>query len=328
MKPDAPVDTPTEEAPVAPELKLDSRIPLSRQAGNLTKMVQDEMKKNPELETPPEDKEDDKQPEETPEEDDKPVDSPLPTEIDEEDPEDEALAPAAVELGPIEKYILDKLPTLQTRIKDGETTKVVSFKDISELPANFELADDAARAQFTVDVAAQVDRAKSALSEYKQAELNENIRKFEAQEAQDVADDIASLQKRGILPAFKYEEDDPKFNSDPAVKTANEIYDLYKKVNQDYAKKYAGTSRTYRISYRDAADKYFARQTRSQANASQTAKNQPDDGKKTPKATAERQQVARQQGAPQGGEPSDNRFRARPGMKLSDINRLVSQGRI
>lgn len=321
-EPITPVDPPKEDKPVAPAPKLDSRIPLSQQAGKLTKMVQDDLAKDPP-------KEDDKP---DPAADPKPADEPktppeTPPAPNEDEDEDDAPAPQAVELGEIGKYILDKLPTLQTRIKDGDTIKVVSFKDISELPQGFELADDATRAQFTVDVAAQVDRAKAALNEYKQAELNENVRKFEAQEAQDVADDIASLQKRGILPAFQYAEDDPKFNSDPAVKTANEIYDLYKKTNQQYAQRYANTGRTYRISYRDAADKYFARAARRAPDNSQKANDQPAPPQPNA-AKAERDQVARQQSAPQSGEPTGNRPKARPGMRLSDINRLVSQGRI
>lgn len=323
-EPTEPVVEKVPEAKEPPALKLDSRLSLSQQSGKLAKMVQNELAKDEKKEEPAADesKEEPKPAKESGVEE--PAEVPAP----DEDEEDEAPAPQAVGLGPIEKYILDKLPTLQARIKDGDSVKVISFKDISELPQGFELADDSARAQFTVDVAAQVDRAKNALSQYKQAELQENIRKFEAQESQDVADDIAFLQRRGILPKFQYAEDDPKFNTDPAVKEANEIYDLYKKTNQAYAQKYADTGRTYRISYRDAADKYYARESRSKANESQNAKDQPAPAKKTPVATKERQEVARQQGAPQGGEPAGNKFRPRSGMKMSDINRLVTQGRI
>lgn len=234
-----------------------------------------------------------------------------------------------VQLGEVGKYILDRLPILSTRIKDGEGYKTISFRDVSELPAGFELADDSARAQFTVDVTAQVGRAKDALSEYKQTEMNENVRKFEVQESKDVASDIAYLQKAKILAPFKYDEDDPQFNDDPAVKEANAIYDLYKKTNEAYMRKYAGSNRTFRISYRDAADKYFASQARTAANDSQKATEQPKEVKKskTP-AQKEREEVAKQTGAPSGGEPTDNKPRVRSGMRMDDINRLVRMGKI
>lgn len=315
------------EAPKAPTIKLDSSQSLQGQANKIIKGLGIDQLEAPKEEAP---KDDEEKPADQPKEEAKeePKEEAPAEQPDDED--DEPVTPAEpVELGTVEKYILDRLPTLTTRIKDGEGFKTVKFKDTAELPEGFELADDAARAQFTVDVAAQVNRAKDALAEFKQAELQENIRQFEAQEAQDVADDIQWLQRHNYLDKFQYAEDDPKFNSDPAVKTANEIYDLYKKTNQAYAEKFANTGRSYRISYRDAADKYFATQARTKANESQKAKSQPDAPKpKNPQATKERQEVARQQGAPAGGEPTGNRPKIKSGMRLSDINRLVSQGRI
>ena len=78
------------------------------------------------------------------------------------------------------------------------------------------------------------------------------------------------------------------------------------------------------------ADKYFAAQGRSTANASQVAKDQPTPPKpkeKTP-AQKEREEVARQTGGDQGGEPSNAKPRASHGMRMDDINRLVRAGRI
>jgi hypothetical protein len=307
----------------APKLALNSRIPLQQQAGKIAKFMESTADK--EEEKP---KEDEKKP------DEKPVEDTAKEETEQvvTEEEDEEVPPEqkSVELEPVAQYILKHLPTLTVRVKDGEGTKVLQYKDTSDLPADFEIATDADRAKFTSDVAMQTQRARDALNDYKQEELKKNIQQFEAQQAQDVADDVAYLQKRGILPEFQYKEDDPKFNSDPAVKLANEIYDLFEKINKQYAQKYANTGRTYRISYRDAADKYFARQSRTKVNEDQKAAEQPakPESKKTPKATEERQQVARQQGAPQGGEASGNKFRPKKGMKLSDINRLVSQGKI
>lgn len=313
---------PTINAPSAEEKKGTAKSPiqlgksLSSQTAALTKILEDKPKEEPKID------ESVKKPESKPEEPDEPETVPLPL------PEEDEPAPKPIELGEVGKYILDRLPTLTTRIKDGEGVKTISFKDVSELPAGFELADDAARTQFTVDVAAQVGRAKDALTEFKQAELNENIRQFEVQQARDVAADVAWLQRNKQIEPFKYKEDDERFNDDPAVKVANEIYKIFEQTNAEYAKKYAGTNRTFRISYRDAADKYFAQQART-ANDSQKAADQPKEVKKekTP-AQKEREEVAKQTGAPSGGEPSGNKPTVRSGMRMDDINRLVRMGKI
>lgn len=316
-------EAPVLEAPAEPKVPtkplMDSSLPMASQANKLIKHLEQDK---------PADEEKKKDPEEPKKDDpEKPADEEKVVPPDDE--EDEPEQPKPVDLGPVGKYILDKLPTLTTRIKVGDSVKTISFKDTAELPEGFELADDSARAQFTIDVANQVSRAKDALNEYKNQEMQENIRKFEVQEAQDVADDISWLQKRDYLPKFQYAEDDPKFNSDPAVKTANEIYGLYKKTNDAYARKFANTGRTYRISYRDAADKYFAAQSRVVADDSQKGKEQPKDTKpKNPQAQKEREQIARQQGAPAGGEPTGNRPRPKSGMTMADINRLYTAGKL
>lgn len=245
------------------------------------------------------------------------------------EPEPEQPPAPAVELGPIEKYVIDRLPSLSVVVKDGEGFKTLKFKDTSELPADFEIANDAARAQFTADISAQTARARDAINEYKQTELNNNVKAYEAQEAKDIASDLASLQKQGVIDKFQYTEDDPKFNDDPAVKTANEIYDLFKKTNTAYMQ----AGKTYRITYADAADKYFANQSRAEkakvANDSQKAKDQPKEEKKEKTATQkEREAVASKQGAPAGGEAKAEKPKVRAGMQLHDINRLVAQGRI
>lgn len=311
---------PEDAKPKAPPIKLGQS--LSSQTRQLTELLKQEPADKPKEDPKP----DDPKPAEG--EPEAPVVPPVTDNNldDYENPE----APASKPLEPIAKYILNKLPTLTTRIKVGDEVKVVAFKDVSELPADLVLADDVARAQFTVDVSAQVQRARDAMQEYKQAELQQNIQAFEAQEAKDVTADLAYLQRAGILEKFKYEEDDTNFNSDPAVKTANEIYDLYIKTNQAYAKKFAGTNRTFRISYRDAADKYFAAQSRQQANDSQKATEQPTGTKPKPKTPAqkERTEIAKQTGAPAGGEPKDNKPRVRAGMQMNDINRLVRMGKI
>jgi hypothetical protein len=303
------------DAPKAPTRPvLDSSKSLSSQAATIMKLAETKAAKE--------------ESKEEPKDNDKPTDEPKDSDGPQlpaiEDPEDQP-EQKPIELGTVEKYILDRLPTLRTRIKDGDSVKIVEFRDVSELPASFELADDAARAQFTVDVAAQVARAKDALTEYRQAELNNKVREFEAQEAREVAADLARLQRSGIIPKFQFKEDDEQFNSDPAVQLANKIYSLFRDTNDAYRK----AGKTYRITFEDAADKYFARESRTKANDSQVAKDQPKEEKpKLTPAQKERQEIAKQTGAPAGGEPKPMRPVARAGMRFDDINRLVRMGRI
>jgi hypothetical protein len=312
-----------EEAAKAP-IKMNQS--LSSQAAQLTKLLQAD---KPAKETQPS-KKDETAPE-TPKDAEASA-----TKIDEPEktPEERFIEPPAEELAPapkpvelpeISKYVLDKLPTLQTRIKDGEQIKVVRFKDISELPAGFESASDADRAALTADIAAQVGRAKDAIAQYNQTKLNNQLAEWQAQEDKEVRADLARLQRRGIIPKFKYSDDDDRFNDDPAVQLSNKIYNLFKETNDAYRK----ANKTYRITYEDAADKYFARESRTKADDTQKAKEQPKSEKKklTP-AQKERQEIAKQQGAPNGSDAdkTTTKPKVRSGMQMGDINKMVRMG--
>jgi hypothetical protein len=317
---DQPTATQVAEPKAPAKPLIDSTRSLSSQAATLTKILEQKGQEADKDEQKPVQKQEDKVPD-APKEGEQPKDD---THI--EPPEEDEPEPVKpVELPAVAKFILDRLPNLTTRIKDGDKIKTVQFKDITELPEGFELADDATRAQFSADIAAQVGRAKDALNEYKQVELQNNVRKFEEQEAKEVAADLARLQRSGVLPKFQYKEDDDRFNSDDAVKLANKIYKLFKDTNNEYMK----SGKTYRITYADAADKYFAREARTKANESQKAADQPKEEKRqlTP-AQKERQEIAKQTGAPSGGEPKPMRPSVRSGMTMNDINRLARMGRI
>jgi competence protein ComGC len=249
-----------------------------------------------------------------------------PEELPVEDDEDEEPIVTAPELGTWQEYVLKNLPNITARIVDAEgKTKTLQVKSDAELPAGFSFVDDAARSQFSRDIAGQEVRAQKLLDEYNQKQVQEQVRQFEVQEAKDVASDLKWLQSNGYIKKFQYAEDDPKFNSDPAVKEANAIYDLYKKTNNEYMRKYMNTNRTFRISYRDAADKYFAQQARQ-------SKDKPADKpvpkiEKTPTEKA-RDDIARKQGAPQGGDAGAAKPAAFKGMTFDDINRLARMGKI
>lgn len=314
---------PVIEAPVTPKPRpaLDSSRPLAQQTARIMQIMEQMPEKKAEVPKSPD--------EPKPADPGQPVPETPAIPAPVLDDEDEPVAPTP--LGTLEKYIIDKLPTLSTRIKDGETVKTVTFKDPAELPAGYELADDTARTQLALDTAAQFGRAKDAMNEYKQAEMQQNIREYETQEAKDVARDLARLQKAGLIPKFEKKEDEDGFNDDPGVKLANDIYKIFKDTNAEYARRFANSKSTYRMSFEDAANRYFATQARQAANDSQKAKEQPKEvkPKKEPTpAQKERQEIAKQSGAPSGGEPPVNKPQVKSGMTMNDINRLFRAGRI
>jgi hypothetical protein len=314
-EPTAPVEEKPVEKKEAPKPKIDTTRPLSQQTKILSDLMGDTTEpeeEKPEDEPKPEDKEEPKKEEPK-----------VPAPASDEDEEIEPAKP--VDLGPMEKYVVDRLPNITARIEVDGKQKVVQVKSDAQLPDGFTFVDDASRSQFLRDLTAQEIRANDLLKEYQGKQQQEAIREFQQQENEDVAADVARLQKQGILGEF--DESTPA--TDENVKIANDIYDLYQKTNQAYAQRYMNTNRTFRISYADAADKYFAAKARTSPNESQKAKEQPKEepAKKTP-AQQEREEIAKRTGAPSNAEPGANRPKAQPGMSMNDINRLVRAGRI
>jgi len=257
-----------------------------------------------------------------PKEEEKPVDTPVEetTEVEElPDEDDEVLDSMEEENSPEplpdwQKYVLDNLPNIQVMGHEGDKKdKVYNVKRLEDLPDDFEFASKRAELQFTSALASQELNARDLLAKYKQQEQAQSLKEFQNQEAIDVQNDIRALQREKILPKFKYKESDPRFNDDPAVKEAEEIYELYTKTNQEYYNKYANSNRTYRISFRDAADKYYATKART-----------------APKDThvEERKKVAEKVSAPQNADPTKRYKGVRPGTTPQDIYRLYKTGRI
>lgn len=315
--PEPEVTAPAEaEKPVAPSTpKIDPTKPLSSQVGALNKIADSipEKKENVSTEEVSEEKQEQEKTEEQEET----------THLVEDDDDDEPEKPTP-ELGTWQKYVFDNLPSITARILDKNgKEKTVQVKTDAELPAGFSFADDAARSQFSRDIASQEVKAQKLLDDFRKKELDKQLKEFEQQESIDVSNAVTRLQKQGILGKF----DDSTPNTDPAVKQANEIYDLYKKVNAEYAEKYGGTNRMFRISYEDAAYRYFAMKARE----SKSAPPKPDkkeEPKKTP-IQKEREEVASHSGGGQGADAeTGGKLRARPGMTMNDINRLFRQGRI
>lgn len=310
-------ETKTEEKPEDAKPVIDSQKPLSRQVDKLLEQLPEE--KEEKDVKPDESKEEDK--EEVPEkpeekkEDESTEEEKSPAEDNEEAelPEPDDTPP--VELPSWQKYVLDNLPEIQTigHTKDGKD-RLFKVKRAEDLPDNFEFASKRDELTFNAAIASQEVNARELLNKYQQEEQNQKFQEFQNQEAIDVQSDIQKLQKEGLLDKFKYSEDDPEFNSDPAVKVANEIYDIYKKTNDAYLKEFQKTGRNYRISYRDAADKYFAMQGR---------KTETKD-----KAKQERTKVAEKVSAPQSAPPESGKRGMPAGATMQDILKMYKLGKI
>lgn len=309
-EPDAPT-APATETVETPKSPLRTDVPLTRQTTNILKLAQEEK---------PEDKKDEKQ-EEKPKEEEVPKPEFLPE--DYPDDEEERPAPAPIEAKTWQEYVSKNVQPIQVVGRVGEEEKVFTVFTEDQLPKKFEFTSEIERLK-TLRAFDRLERQAERLrDDFFQKEQEAKFHEFEVQEAKDVASDLKWLQSRGIAPKFQYEEDDPRFNSDPAVKEVNEIYNLYKKVNNDYAQRFVGTNRSYRISFRDAADKYYAARSRQSARAPKEEK----PVEKTP-LEKDRDNISRKTKSPQGGDAHTAKPRAYKGMTFADVNRLFKAGKI
>ena len=302
-----PVEAPVEQKPEQKEEKkpaLDPNRPLSQQVDKIMANMPEEKDEPAKLE------EESKADEENKEEE--VIANQIPSVPEEDEDEPTTITPPE---GTWQEYVLKGLQSFTVHILDAKgTPKTLNIKTPQELPQGYSWPNSGEQDTFHIAVKAQDDRAKELMAEFNQKEQMAKYQEFQAQEAVDIQEDIQALQKDGLLPKFQYKEDDPKFNTDPAVKEANEIYDIYKKTNEGYMKKYANSNRTFRISYRDAADKYYAQKART-----------PKD--ETP-AKQEREQVASKVSAPQSANPSDAKKTMPAGSTMQDVLKLYKLGRL
>lgn len=298
-----------------PAFKFRTDRPLQSQVNQLLKAVpeeSEEKKEEPAKEEPKEEPEKTEEVEEVPEE------------VELEDLEEEK---SYEPLPDWQKYILDNLPDIQVMGHQGEEgkDKVFTVKRLEELPDDFEFASKRAELAFNAAVAAQEVNARDLLAKYRSEEAQRAQADFEALEANDIQNDVKSLQKAGILPKFKYEVNDPRFNDDPAVQESNKIYNFYKKINDDYFNKYNGSGRMYRVSYEDAAYRYYALHPK---EATKEVKEAIKKEETKSESQAQREKVASKVSAPQGS-AAEGAARPLPrGTDLNKVYQLYKMGRI
>lgn len=321
VKPEAAApEAKSEEKSEKKGLKLDTTRSMNSQVNKILSALPEEEKKDADTaEVKPE-----KSAEET--KTDGETDESTPEEsVDEEVTDTEAPTQVPKDVG---KYIYEKLPQIPVMGHIGEEgeDRIFQVKRKEDLPEGFVFASNAARDDFRDGLLIQEMNARKLLDGVEQTQKQEKAdqdqrdqqKQFEdwqTKQAIDVAKDIADLQKDGIMPKFAYSENDPKFNDDPAVKEANEIYDLYEKTN----KHYADTKQPKFIGYRDAADKYYA-----QKHREELAGRVPEDTK--PEKQSERDEVASKTTATSGATAEKQKMRPHSGMTSHDINRMVRMG--
>lgn len=150
-------------------------------------------------------------------------------------------------ISPDLQYVVDRLPNLAVRGKDGKNYQI---KAAGQLPEDFEFATKRDELMFNQAIAGQELKAQQLLGEYNSKQQQDAAAKYSTQENEDIRHDIGDLQREGLLARFQHNPTDPQFTSDPAVKTAQEVMEYMNEKNEKYAK----ANKLYRISFRDAFD--------------------------------------------------------------------------
>lgn len=158
--------------------------------------------------------------------------------------------PPAASLPPDLQYVVDRLPVLSVRGKDGSDGKVQTFqvKAAGQLPDSFEFASKREELIFTQALASQEIKAQNLQNEYNYKQQQESAAKYSTQENEDIRHDIGDLQREGLLAKFKYAPTDKRFAEDAGVKQAQQVIDYMNEKNEGYTKQ----GRLYRISFADA----------------------------------------------------------------------------
>jgi hypothetical protein len=204
-------------------------------------------------------------------------------------------------LSPDLQYVVDNLPTLQTRGKDGKTYQV---KAAGQLPDDFEFATKKDELLFNQALAGQELKAQQLQAQYNQNQQNQAANDFSEKENKDIRRDIGALQREGKLGKFQYAPDDPKFNDDPAVKDAQKVIDFMNEANAKYLEAANKGGVLYHLSFRDA---YNLMPKDAPTN---TAQQQEDK---------QRKQVARQTAGAASSAPTQQRTPTYYGVDLKDM---------
>lgn len=155
-------------------------------------------------------------------------------------------------LNPEERYIVDNLPMIVARVKDGDKIKELQVKSWTQLPEDLEFASKRDELAFMNALTAQEHRARDLQVKFQQEAQQTQNTKFEQAENDGIRQDISELQQAGDLPKFKLKPEDKGFNDDPTTKSVQEILNYMEERNKQYLAEY-NQGRPFRhIGFREA----------------------------------------------------------------------------
>jgi hypothetical protein len=224
-------------------------------------------------------------------------------EVEEPKPEEQV---ATGEMTPEVKYIVDNLPDLNVRGTSEGKTKTFTVKAAGQLPEDFEFSSKREELLFNQALAGQELRAQQLQTKFQQDQASKQSTEFAEKEQNDIRKDIGDLQREGLIGKFKYQADDPKFDSDPPVKETQEIIDFMNKRNAEYLEQANKGGLYYHMSFRDA---FTLMQAQKESKKIDNALDKED---------AERKQVTRQNAGSKGA-PSNGLTKPRIRANMEDV---------
>jgi len=155
----------------------------------------------------------------------------------------------------LNQYIYEKLPVIKANIVVDGVPQVVQIKIPAQLPANFEFATKQEEVIFNNSLAEQTKNAERFRDEYIQQQNDIAAKQFEIAEKREIKQQMAELQKEGLLPSFTK---NVPIDNDPRAEVARKVMDLYETENNRRLEASNRTGAPFsRITYRDAFDKYI-----------------------------------------------------------------------
>lgn len=150
------------------------------------------------------------------------------------------------------KYIVDNLPLMVARIKDGDGIKELQVKSWTQLPESVEFATKRDELAFMNALTAQENRAQTLQNQFRQTKQSDDAQKFEKLEDDSVWEDVADLQKEGLISKFTGPKDNPAFKTDADADRMEAVVDYMKERNNQYLAEYQ-QGRPYRhIGFKEA----------------------------------------------------------------------------
>jgi hypothetical protein len=214
-------------------------------------------------------------------------------------------------MDPETKYIVDNLPFMTARIKDGKGIKEVQVKSWTQLPEDVEFASKRDELAFTNALTAQENRALSLQAKFQQDQQTTQSQEFEEKINTMIREDVAELQKEGEIPKFKTKMDDPDFDKDPATQEVQKVLDYMEERNKQYLAEYQQGRPFKQLGFREAF--YLYQRTEAPKNA----QRQEDQERKE---LAERLTGNRGLASAEMKKPT-----VRPGTRIEDILNRIDQ---